>query len=122
MAEKAKSDFDAFDRKLTVAMLAPPLAWLTQLTVGYALVPTACVEATKLPLHLTSVVAITVAGVCALYGWRARHEAGEPSPDPILPRHARRRFMALAATAYGGLFALLIIATEIPNWIHRSCD
>lgn len=122
MAEKAKSDFDAFDRKLTVAIVAPPLAWLTQLTVGYALVPTACVEATKLPLHLTSVFAIAIAGVCAFYGWRVRPEADEPTGDPILPRHARRRFMALTAAAYGVLFALLIVATEIPNWIHRSCD
>lgn len=110
------------DVLLWLAFLAGPLAWIVAELASYSLAPTACWSGRHLWLHLVPLATLPVAaGGAALAHARGRREpAGATESGGA--RSARRRFMAVLAfwTCLG--FALVILATEVPNLILRVCD
>lgn len=122
MAEEEKSDFNSFDRRLTLLFLLPPVIWLLHLTVAYVLVPTSCVYRDKTVLHIATAVAVLVTLLMTFRSWKHAHVAGRGSMDHGEPHDTRIRFTAFGALIYGAFFTMLIIANEIPILILRSCD
>lgn len=122
MSAEDKSDFEPFDRRLTMAFLAPPTVWLVYLSVSYALVPEACTSGTKAMLHVATLVALLLAAVPTVFAFHRAREAGRGSLDRGEPHETRRRTMAIGSVVYGVAFTLLIVATAIPTFILRSCD
>jgi hypothetical protein len=114
-----KTEFHARDRWLTFAFALGPLAALSNLVAGYALVPTACAHASKTMLHVSTAAFFVVALVGALIGWRTCNAFTEA--DSALWQE-RTRWFAMVVTILSIGSALVIIAMEIPNVILRSCD
>jgi hypothetical protein len=106
-----KTDFRPRDRWLTYAFLIGPLAALTQLTVMYTLVPTACAQQSKVMLHASSLAFFILALTGTWIGWRHRQAGDE-----------RTRWLAVAAIFLSLGSALVIVALEIPNVILRNCQ
>ncbi|HLH24425.1 MAG TPA: hypothetical protein VK066_18030 [Chloroflexota bacterium] len=105
---------------LWLGILVPPAAWSLHLLLGYVVVTAACHAswsrlALTLALNgLTLVLgAITVAA--AIVAQRVR--------DDGLPEAERDRqgFMARMALFSGGLFLLLILAGDVPNFFVPAC-
>ena len=114
-----KTEFQTRDRWLTFAFALGPLAALSNLMAGYALVPTACAQASKMMLHVSTAAFFVVALIGALIGWR--HHNTFTDADGALWQQ-RSRWFALVVTILSIGSAVVILAMEIPNVILRSCD
>ena len=116
---KEKSDFTRGDRSLLLSFALGPLAVLTNLTVSYALVPTACTQRSKLMLHWCALAFIVVA---ALGGWIALHHYRKSEPVDGLTSRERTQWVAIVAMVLAVASIVVIIAMEIPNFMLGSCD
>jgi hypothetical protein len=126
MADRTREiEEDRFERSdvlLWLAFLAGPISWIVAELASYSLAPTACWSRQHLWLHLVPLATLSLAaGGAALARARAlREPAGSTEAGDA--RSSRRRFMAtLAFWACLG-FALVILATEVPNLILGVCD
>lgn len=122
MAQEQKSDFNGFDRRLTLLFVLPPVIWLTHLTVAYSLVPTACVVSNEAALHVVTALALVANLVLTVRSWKHATVAGRGSMDHGEPHDTRIRFMAFGALIYGAFFTMLVAASEVPILMLRSCD
>jgi hypothetical protein len=114
-----KSEFQRRDRWLIAGFIAAPMAALTHLTVSYSLVPESCERGTKLLLHASSVVFFLTACIAALIGWRT-YSGFVDSHDDLWKE--RTRWFASVVMIISIASAVVIVAMEIPNFIHRTCD
>jgi len=108
------------------AVIAPPLAWATQLVVGYAFQEAGCGRPdsdlwgaglgglTATVIVVCGVVA-ALGGLAGLAAWRA---TGAASADPL----GRVRFMAVAGIASGFVFLLAIVLSGIALVPLDPCD
>jgi hypothetical protein len=110
------------DVLLWLAVLAGPFAWALQQQVSYMTTPTACASGRHLFLHLVSLAALLIVGAGAAIAWRRWKAASEGSTEKGDPKGSRVRFMALSGLTACVFFALVIVATEIPNLVLRVCD
>lgn len=113
---------------LAVALLAAPLAWLTQTSANYGLSSHACYPAAEpllsmavkwswpaaLAINLAALIVAAAAAVMAFAVWRrTREEATGRVPDLIEAGEGRTRFLALWAAMTGGGFTLAMIFSLI---------
>lgn len=105
-----------------IGVLTGPIVWLLQLQVNYSLVQTACETGRKWPLHVVSLLALLLVTAAAAVSWRLWKRLPEGSTEEGPPRETRSRFMALCGLVTSALFALVIVAMEIPNWVLHACD
>lgn len=103
-------------------VLTGPIVWLLQLQLSYSMVQTACETGRKWPLHLVSLIALLLVAAAAAVSWRVWKRLPEGSTEEGSPQESRSRFMALCGLVTSALFALVIVATEIPNWVLHACD
>jgi hypothetical protein len=109
-------------RALWAGLLLPPLAFLFNLEVAYALVPTACSSRNVLPVHgvhLLSLALAVIGGLIAGREWR-RSGATWPDgePDPI----GRTRFLSGMGLLLSLQFTLVILAQWIPTFVLDPCQ
>ena len=124
----AKIDLAAGDLRwltplpLWTGILAGPIAWAFDLTVRYAIVKWTCVANREAVLSLMTALGLAVVAAGALVSWLAlQHTAGDGPTDGGEPRQ-RARFMAIFGLASCALFALAIVAGDIPHWVLGACD
>ena len=106
---------------LWAGLLLPPVAFLLNLELAYALVPVACTSGV-LPVHLVHLGSFLLAlagGVFAFRCWRAK---GSTWPGEEGGRLARTRFMAGLGLLESALFALVIVAQWIPSFLLNPCQ
>jgi hypothetical protein len=105
-------------------LVAPSVALATQ-SVLYSMVTPSCSAQTRLQLHLVAAVGLAIVVVMAVVafgesslrrGEPASHDSDEAGP------HARRRFLANAASAVAGLSALVILAMWFALWVLTPCE
>ena len=108
-------------RRLWLAIIIGPIAWLVYLQTAYALVPWACRRPTG------GLIALLAAGVLALAlstaGLATAWQAWRRSPDQTgtgTPT-ARVRFMALAGIGTSALFVLVVVAGMLPLLLLAPC-
>jgi hypothetical protein len=109
-------------RALWAGFLLAPAAFLLNLEVAYALVPTACSSHNRLLVHLVHLACLLIAAtgfVFALRVWRAR---GETWPGEEGGRVGRSRFMSGLGLLLSTLFALVILAQWIPSFVLSPCQ
>lgn len=110
------------DVLLTLTVLAGPLAWFLAQQLSYTLAPTACWSGRHLLLHLVPPAALLLAAAGAGLAWRHGRRQPRGSTEKGEARESRRRFMALLGLWSCLGFALVVLATEVPNLVLRVCD
>ena len=115
-------DIERRDVLLWLAVLAGPFAWALQQQVSYMTTPTACASGRHILLHLVSLAALLIVGAGAALSWTRWKAAPEGSTEKGDPKGSRIRFMALSAVTSCVFFALVVLATEVPNLVLRVCD
>lgn len=109
------------DVLLSLLMLAPPMIWALHQQLSYALTPSACEARSEWWLHALTVLAVlAVAGITFL-AWREHQKLHAESTDQGDTIGTRSRFLTASGIGSGGLFLLLILATELPNWFLGAC-
>jgi hypothetical protein len=111
--------------RIWLALLAAPSLALACQSFLYALVTPSCAMQTASSLHIVAAASLALAGVFTLL---ARHEwtlrrtgpGRTPDSDSSDPSTARR-FLAIAATAVGGISCLTIGAMWIAVWVLSPC-
>ena len=107
---------------LWTGILAGPVAWACDLTASYAVVKCVCATRNAAVLHLISIAALAAVAGGAVVSWMAlQQSAGAEPTDGGRPRQ-RARFMAILGLTSAALFALQILAREIPNWVLDACQ
>jgi len=110
------------DVLLWLAVLAGPFAWALTEQMSYMLTPTACDSGRHILLHLVSFLMLLIALAGAALGWSRFKAFPDGSTEKGDPEGSRIRFMALSAAVSCVFFALVILATEVPNLVLRVCD
>jgi hypothetical protein len=101
---------------LWLAFFAGSWAWLAHLMLSFALVPTARVHDSKVMLHATTAVTLSIAIAGAMACSRLRRE--RPGQAQRSPSSAvRGDFIALGGLLLNLFFSLVILAEELPNWV-----
>lgn len=109
-------------RALWAGLLLAPTAFLLNLEVAYALVPTACSSQNRLLVHLVHLVCLLIAatgGFIALRSWRV---GGETWPGEQGGRVGRSRFMAGLGLMLSGFILLVLLAQWIPSFVLNPCQ
>jgi hypothetical protein len=102
-------------------ILAGPLAWAFDLTASYAMVKWVCHTNRYSILTLLTIVSLGIVMGGAFLSWTALTSTANDTPtDGGRPRQ-RARFMALLGLALCALFALQILAGEIPRQVLDAC-
>ena len=110
------------DPVLLFGILAGPSAWALQQQVSYMLTPSACEAGQHWWLHLISLAALLLAAAGGLVAWAAFRRFGEGPVDRGEMRATRARFMAVWGIGFSVFFAVVIVATEVPNWFLGACS
>jgi hypothetical protein len=102
---------------LWYGVLAGPFAWALDLEASYMMVQTACDTGRPLLLHLASLATFLACLAGLAVSWRAwvRLQGGELSTSRGTSTGSRQRFLAASGMVLSTGFALVIVATEIPN-------
>jgi hypothetical protein len=110
------------DVVLWIPVLAGPLAWVLTEQLSYMLAPTACWQGSFLILGLVPLgtLSIVLAGALLARNRWKRQPAGSTEEGDA--RESRSRFLALAGFWLCVSFALVILATAVPDLILRVCD
>lgn len=109
-------------RALWIGVLLPPVAFLINLEVAYALVPTACSSGTALPVHLVHLACFFLAVGGGLVAWRRWVAGGKVWSGEEGGALGRSRFMAGVGLLLSGLFVLVIVAQWIPSFLLDPCQ
>jgi hypothetical protein len=107
---------------LFVALLGPPVVWLTALQIAYAVASYACdLETSRLPLHVTTVAALAIVVVTAALAVRSLRRSGiRRLVDADASGH-RSRFLALGGVVLAAQFAAVLLAQELAVVVLAPC-
>lgn len=106
---------------LWFSVLGPPLAFASTFTAKYTLANWACDGRHPLTLQAIDVLCLAVIVAAMASAWRGvaripEHLSTDGSrPDEI------GRFMSLLGLASASFFAVVTIATVLPEWIINAC-
>ena len=105
-------------------LIAPSLALACQ-SIMYSLVTPACSVQTRVLIHAVAFVCLALATWFTLMArgdWRRTAMAAPHGPDSDgADRPSSRRFLAVVATAVGGLSGLVILMMWIAAWVLSPC-
>ena len=107
--------------RLWPALLIPPLAFLTLLAGGYALVPWACDTQRHFPLHVTAVISLAIAMTGIVLAWRDWRSVGVKEPDDSSDALVRDRFVAVLGLLLSSLMTLTTLMIWITTLIVPPC-
>jgi hypothetical protein len=109
-------------RGLWVGLLLAPAAFLLNLELAYAVVPTACSAHNRLLVHLVHLACLILAVAGLLVAWSSWRSTGETWPGEQGDRLARSRFMSGLGLLLSALFVLVIMAQWIPSFVLNPCQ
>jgi hypothetical protein len=109
-------------RALWAGLLLAPAAFLLNLEVAYALVPTACSTGTRLLVHVVHLVCLLLAAAGDLIAWRSWRSTGETWPGGAGGRLSRSRFMAGVGLLLSLFIVMVIVAQWIPSFVLNPCQ
>jgi hypothetical protein len=122
-ADKKMSTVDGRElAMLAAAFILPPLAFLLNLQMSYTLVPWACSTGREFVLHLVSIGALLLASSGGLIAWLGWQRGGRDSSEQQQSRAPRDHFISVMGILMSGMFALVILAQWIPNFILSPCQ
>lgn len=98
---------------LWIGILGPPIVWLFQFEINFAIVPWTCANASAWMIHLVTLLALALAAGAGVIGWRAR--AAEGVPDYA-------KFMGVGGAILGAGFSLMILAQGLTSVVLGPCE
>jgi hypothetical protein len=105
-------------------LIAPSLALACQ-SIMYSLVTPSCSVQTRVAIHAVALACLLLAAWFTLMArghWRRIATVAPRGPDDDgADRPSSRRFLAVVATAVGGLSALVILMMWITAWVLSPC-
>lgn len=107
---------------LWIEMLGPPVLWLMQFEVRYALVPWCCANGTRYPLWAASVGSLILGAVMVVMScvsWK-HSVSSELMVDATIGQR-RARFMATVGLMSSTLFFMVMAAQAIPVAFIDPC-
>jgi len=109
-------------RRLWLAIVIGPLAWLVYLATAYALVPWACRRPTggMIALLAAGVVALALSTAGLVSAWQAWRRVGDDAAAGAVTERAR--FMALTGIGTSALFVLIVVAGMLPLLLLAPCN
>jgi hypothetical protein len=105
--------------RLWIGLLGPPVIWLADLAISYALVSSVCKSGNSWILDLITILALLLTVLTTFIAWREWNKIGQRDAGETV--RGRRTLMALGGLTNGAFFILVIVATAIPNIVLRSC-
>jgi hypothetical protein len=109
-------------RALWAGFLLAPTAFLLNLELAYALVPTACSSQNRLLVHMVHLGCLLIALTGGFFARRLWRSCGETWPGEEGGRVSRSRFMAGIGLLLSALFVLVIVAQWIPSLVLNPCQ
>ncbi len=109
-------------RALWAGLLLAPAAFLLNLEVAYALVPTSCSTGIRLLTHVVHLVCLLLAAAGALTAWQSWRSTGETWPGGAGGRLSRSRFMAGVGLLLSLFIVMVIVAQWIPSFVLSPCQ
>ena len=116
-SELAATDRPLRDLALWLGILGPPVLWLTQFEIVYALVLPVCVAHHRIVLAVISVAFGATIIACGVIGWNGR--ARVPGSPPRIK--FVRQFMAVLSLMSMSLFLLVVISQMLAIAMHSPC-
>jgi hypothetical protein len=110
------------DVLLWIPVLAGPIAWALTQQISYMLTPTACWSRSHFMLHLVPFITLLLLAGATWLAWNRWQREPEGSTEKGDPKASRSRFMAQFGFWTCVWFAVVIVATEVPNLILKVCD
>jgi hypothetical protein len=105
---------------LWAGILGPPVVFLVDLTLSYALAYWACSSGHRVVLDLVTLCALAIVFLCGWNAWRLLE--GSPGADPQGGhRGDRTRFMAQVGLLTSALFTLAVLAFAVPRLVIGPC-
>jgi hypothetical protein len=109
-------------RALWTGVLLPPVAFLLNLEVAYALVPAACNARTVVLVHVVHLISLGLTVFAGVVAWRTWQRSGATWPGSEGGRLSRTQFLAGMGILMGLTFGLVILAQWIPSFILDPCQ
>lgn len=109
-------------RNLWIGVLVPPIVFLIDLEVAYALVPTACSMQTRLVIHLVHFACLLLVLFGWVTAWRCWKATGSAWPAEEGGPLGSSRLLAGTGVLMSALFALVILAMWLPSFILDPCQ
>ena len=109
-------------RDLWTGLLLAPAAFLLNLEVAYALVPTACSSSSRLLVHAVHLVCLVLAALGTLTALRRWRLTGETWPGGAGGRLSRSRFMSGVGLLLSLFIVMVIVAQWIPSFVLSPCQ
>ena len=108
--------------RLIAGFLLPPIAWLLDLHISYAMVKWACENDQRPLIMLVSLASLSLIAVGTWLSWscwtmlraHARPDGGS--------QEDRSYFIAAAGLAMNALFGLLIVTSFVPRYFLSPCE
>jgi hypothetical protein len=107
---------------LWIGILTAPLAWAGDLLVRYSLVHWSCGTRQTVVLELVSVIALLLVIGGGMVAWRALRRTPPGAPANGGRPVDRVRFMAMLGVLTSLLFAVVVVAGAVPQWVLDACD
>lgn len=107
---------------LWTGVLTAPMAWAGDLLIRYALVHWSCGTHQTIVLRLISGVTLLLVAAGGIVAWRSLQQTAPHAKSDEIYSLDRSRFMALLGVLTSVLFALVVIAGAVPQWVFDACD
>ena len=107
--------------RIASPLFVPPVVFIALISIAYAMVPWACETQRRVPLHLVSLAAVSIAGGCVWLAWRNWRSLGtEPTYDePEVTVWVR--FLAALGLALSALVTVGTIVLWTTQFILPPC-
>jgi hypothetical protein len=107
---------------LWIGILTGPIAWAGDLLVRYSLVHWSCGTQQTVVLDLISVATLLLVIGGGAVAWRALRRTPSDAPTSGGRPLNRSRFMAMFGVLTSLLFAVVVVAGAVPQWVLDACD
>jgi hypothetical protein len=107
---------------LWIGVLTGPIAWACDLLIRYALVHWSCGAQHTGVLKLISLVTLLLVIGGGIVAGRALGRTPPRVPTDGGNPASRARFMAMLGVLTSVLFAVVVVAGAVPQWVLDACD
>ena len=119
---RATHDAGPAPRAQWVGLFLAPAAFFAHLQIRYVLVPWACAVNGWIWIHVVDVLALALALLGALVGWRTWGRAGREEPSEAGGSVPRTRMLGVLGLGASLMFALVLLGQWMTSFFFTPCQ